>query len=537
MGRILIFVDYLFKEARHNVWSLFYAKGGQTARPMSTIFDKEPMKEISMEEKGRNELHFEMEKLALKHYDSMTTFTSSASKQQQERRQKHLSNPFTAFKALTLHNWLTFYVAWLALYADFLDSIMMVICIPKLSLYFKISKTEFTTAITLTLLFRPIGGVLFGLLSDLKGRRWPLAIDLALLGCFQIASIFAKPFSVFLFIRVLASICIGGFYGMTSQIYDNAPAQTRGILGGLLHCAICYAGVTAAGLNMSFGDSPDSFKKMFWVGVGITFFASLLRALLPESPQFRKMDDDILIGPGEGKYRSKIRRFVSQFRMMFSQSWPIFIYCTIFVSLNAWINGIFSANYFVFLMSEKGFSNKTASVVLMLCAIGTIFGMILGGALSQVSFFGRRRMAVLCAVSAFCLMPAAILPNTAWGLALGCNFFYMFLHGYSGIMHSHLNELSPCAFRAFFTGTVQQLGTMFAAPATQIATAIADSHHIKGPKGNLVEAYSPTIAVGAAICLFLKVIWVSIGPEHRDADIQNFTPAVKMGEMGERQRR
>ncbi|PWN37717.1 MFS general substrate transporter [Meira miltonrushii] len=458
----------------------------------------------------------------------MTSYTSSTSKiQEEEQKQKHLSNPFTAFRALTWHNWFTFYVAWLALYADFLDSIMMVICIRKLSLYYAISKTEFTTAITLTLLFRPIGGVVFGLLSDLKGRRWPLAIALTLLGCFQLSSIFAKSFSVFLFIRVLASICIGGFYGMTSQVYDSAPAQTRGMLGGLLHCAISYAGVTAAGLNMSFGDSPDSFKKMFWVGVGITFFAALLRALLPESPQFCQVEDDILIGPGEGKYRSKIRRFGYQFRMMFSESWPIFIYCTIFVSLNGWINGIFSANYFVFLMSEKGLSNKTASIVMMLLAIGTILGMILGGAISQVSFFGRRRMAVLCAIMSFCILPAAILPNTAWGLALGCNFFYMFLHGYSGVMHSHLNELSPGAFRAFFTGTVQQLGVMLAAPATQIATAIADSHHVKGPKGTLVEAYSPTIAIGAAICLLLKVVWVSIGPERREADLQSFTPALK----------
>lgn len=525
MVGVLGYAEHLFKEARHNAWSLFYAKGGQTTREEANLSEETLISDASVEEKERMYLHLEMEKVAIKQYESMTSYNT---KNESIKTVHPLAAPFVAFKALTLHDWLTFFVAWLALYADYLDNITLVICIRKLSLYFHITKTQFTTAITITMIFRPIGGILFGLLSDVKGRRWPLTIDLILLGCLHLSSTFSKSFAVFLAIRALASICIGGFYGMTSQVYDTAPAASRGMLGGLLHSAISFAAITAAGLNMAFGDKPESFRKMFWVGVGITFFSAIMRAILTESPQFRQMEKDYLIGPGEKRYKNKIRAFTNQFKIMFSQSWSMFIYCTIFVSLNGWINGAYSANHFIFLMSEKGLNNKTASMVALLCSIGTIFGMLLGGILSQLSFFGRRRMAVLCAFFALCLLPASVFPNSVWGLTLGCNFFYLFLHGYSGIMHSHLNELSPVAFRAFFTGTVQQLGTMLAAPATQIATLIAETHHIKGPKGKLVEAYSPTIATIAGICLFLKVIWVSIGPENRDADLQNFTPAIKM---------
>lgn len=521
MRAIIGYAEHLFKEARHNAWSLVFAKGGQTTKKEPNYEYKEKILSsgLSSQEKERNHLHLEMEELAMKQYESITSFASSKKEEEQS------SNPLSCFKSLSLHDWLTFWAAWLALYADFLDSITMAVCIHKLSLYYKISATHFSLAITLSLLFRPIGGIVFGLLSDLCGRRWPLAVDLFLLATFQLASIYANSFSIFLLIRVFASICMGGFYGMTSQVYDTAPAQARGLLGGILQCAISCAAITALGLNMAFGAKPESFKPMFWVGIAVSYFAALVRILLPESPQFRQKENNHLIGPGEAKYKSKIKLYFRQFKTMFSQSRSIFIYCTIFVSLNAWINGSFSAPYFLFLMSEKGLSNATASKVVMICCIGPIMGMLFSGTLSQISFFGRRRMAVFCASLAICLLPAAVLPNSVWGLTLGCNFFYLFLHGYSGVMHSHLNELSPVGFRAFFTGTVQQFGTMLAAPATQIVTAIAESHKLKGPKGTLVHAYSPTIAIAAAICLFLKIIWVSIGPEHRDADLQNFTPA------------
>lgn len=47
----------------------------------------------------------------------------------------------------------------------------------KLALYFKVDKTTISTAITLTLLLRSVGAVIFGVAGDYFGRKWPFVIS------------------------------------------------------------------------------------------------------------------------------------------------------------------------------------------------------------------------------------------------------------------------------------------------------------------------------------------------------------------------
>lgn len=72
------------------------------------------------------------------------------------------------------------------------------------------SKTEISTAITLTLLLRSVGAALFGVFADLFGRKYPLTINMWILGALQVASIYAPNWKTFLAVRALFGLGMGG---------------------------------------------------------------------------------------------------------------------------------------------------------------------------------------------------------------------------------------------------------------------------------------------------------------------------------------
>ena len=82
----------------------------------------------------------------------------------------------------------------------------------KLSEYYKTSITNVSTAITLTLLLRSVGAAMFGLAGDKWGRKWPMVVNMIVLGVLQIATIYSSTFSQFLAVRSLFGLFMGGVY-------------------------------------------------------------------------------------------------------------------------------------------------------------------------------------------------------------------------------------------------------------------------------------------------------------------------------------
>jgi len=93
-----------------------------------------------------------------------------------------LKNPISLMAPLSARDWIFFFVGWFAWTADAFDFHALSIQTVKLSKYFDTSKTAITTAITLTLLLRSVGAAIFGLLGDRFGRKWPMVLNLFVLG-------------------------------------------------------------------------------------------------------------------------------------------------------------------------------------------------------------------------------------------------------------------------------------------------------------------------------------------------------------------
>lgn len=82
------------------------------------------------------------------------------------QKPKPLRNPISLFMQLSASGWLYFIVGFAAWTADAFDFHALSIQTVKLADYYETSKTQISTAITLTLLLRSVGAAIFGLLGD-----------------------------------------------------------------------------------------------------------------------------------------------------------------------------------------------------------------------------------------------------------------------------------------------------------------------------------------------------------------------------------
>lgn len=91
-------------------------------------------------------------------------------------------------RAIFISSWqhrareLAYVIRWTC---DGYDYFAVPLTVPQLSAAFGVSTVQITTSITLTLLFRSLGAVIFGVLADRFGRKWTLVGNLILVSVLQ----------------------------------------------------------------------------------------------------------------------------------------------------------------------------------------------------------------------------------------------------------------------------------------------------------------------------------------------------------------
>lgn len=157
--------------------------------------------------------------------------------------------------------WLFFICGFLAWTADAFDFHALSIQTVKFAAYYKESNTNITTAITLTLLLRSVGAAAFGLAGDRFGRKWPMVVNMIVLGLLQIATIYSKTFQQFLAVRSLFGLFMGGVYGNAiAMALEHCPVNARGLMSGILQQGYAFGYVLAACANLGVGGEVETWK-------------------------------------------------------------------------------------------------------------------------------------------------------------------------------------------------------------------------------------------------------------------------------------
>src|SRR4051794_32787450 len=150
------------------------------------------------------------------------------------------------------------------------------------------SVADLTYAITITLAMRPVGAFIFGLLGDRFGRRMPLMIDIVFYSVMELLTAFAPNFTVFLILRALFGIGMGGEWGLGASLaMESLPTKARGLFSGILQQG--YAtGYLLAALVYWIVFPLFGWRGLFIAGALPALLVIYMRAHVPESPVWER---------------------------------------------------------------------------------------------------------------------------------------------------------------------------------------------------------------------------------------------------------
>jgi SHS family lactate transporter-like MFS transporter len=118
-------------------------------------------------------------------------------------------NPFKALALLNLQQWLFFLVAFLGWTLDAIDFFTVSLTVTDLAKTFGKKNSDITWGITLVLMLRSVGSIIFGIASDRYGRKWPFIINNILFIVLELGTGFTQTYKQFLGVRALFGIAMG----------------------------------------------------------------------------------------------------------------------------------------------------------------------------------------------------------------------------------------------------------------------------------------------------------------------------------------
>src|SRR6266581_8250195 len=139
------------------------------------------------------------------------------------------------FKSLDRTQRNTFIACFLGWTLDALDFFLLTFVFYPLGHDFGRTIEQVTFAIAITLMMRPVGAFIFGLLGDRFGRRIPLMADIIFYSIMELLTAFAPNFTIFLILRALFGIGMGGEWGLGASLaMESLPTEARGLFSGIL---------------------------------------------------------------------------------------------------------------------------------------------------------------------------------------------------------------------------------------------------------------------------------------------------------------
>src|SRR5207245_1280309 len=246
------------------------------------------------------------------------------------------------FKSLNRAQRNTFIACFLGWTLDALDFFLLTFVFVPVARDFGRTLPQVTFAITLTLMMRPLGAFIFGWLGDRFGRRIPLMIDIVFYSVVELLTAFAPNFGMFLLLRALFGIGMGGEWGLGASLaMESLPTQTRGLFSGILQQGYAFGYLLAALVYWIV------FPMFGWRGLFIAVALPVLvvvyiRARVPESPVWQRNRQEKQVA------RINIRAFIRQHG-------GLFIYAALLMTAFNYMSHGTQDLYATFLEKQRGF--------------------------------------------------------------------------------------------------------------------------------------------------------------------------------------
>ncbi len=367
---------------------------------------------------------------------------------------------------------------------DAFDFFILTFVLATIATDFNKTIPEMALTLTASLVMRPVGALIFGLMADRFGRKGPLMITIIFYSVMEILSGIAPNYRIFLMLRLLYGIGMGGEWGVgASLVMESVSAKRRGFLSGILQEGYALGFLLAAGAYY-FVFPHFGWRAMFFIGGLPALVTLFIRSKVKETAAWKanKAKD-------WKEYGSAVKKH-----------WKLFLYLVLLMAMMNLISHGTQDLYPTFLQKQKNYSPHETAVITMISMVGAIIGGLFFGYLSDL--YGRKKMMATAVILALVLIPLWLLAGGSVLIALGAFGMQFMVQGAWGIIPAHINELSPGPLRGFFPGFAYQLGVLIASAIPFVEAVLAEK-----------LGYATAMEIMAGSVLVLGAIVILAGPE------------------------
>jgi SHS family lactate transporter-like MFS transporter len=337
---------------------------------------------------------------------------------------------------------------------DAFDYFIVVFLFDTLAGQFGVTKNKIVLTTFVTLATRPIGALLFGLLADRYGRRIPLMANVVYFSVIELLCGFSPNFTVFIILRALFGIGMGGEWGVGASLaMEAAPVRWRGILSGILQSGYSI-GYLLAAIAARFLLPVWGWRPMFWIGALPALLALYIRSKVPESEAWKQ---------------HRVASTGQVLRIVVGE-WKRFAYLVVLMTFMMFFSHGTQDLYPDFLKEIHKLSGVMVANIAMIYNVGAVVGAIVFGHISQVA--GRRRGMVAALGLALLMIPLWAFGGGIVTIIAASFLMQAGVQGAWGVIPVHLSELSADAARGLMPGLAYQLGILLASPTNSVQYAL-----------------------------------------------------------------
>jgi len=454
----------------------------------------------------------------------------------------HVPNPIKLLRMLSGQQWAFFFVAFAAWTWDAFDFFTVSLTVTDLAEDFGKTKTDITWGITLVLMFRSVGSILFGIASDRYGRKWPFVINNLLFIVLELGTGFCQNYSQFLACRALFGVAMGGLYGnAAATALEDCPEEARGLISGMLQQGYAFGYLLCAAFARGLVDTTShGWRPLFWFGAGPPVLFIIARLMLPETVAYRERQQ--LRQEASSSHDGVGSVFIKEGKVALKHHWLLLTYLVLLMAGFNFMSHGSQDLYPTMLSNQLGFSKTKVTVTQVVANLGAMLGGTTVGFCSQS--VGRRFSIICCAiVGAALLYPYTFVRSDA---VMAAAFFQQFcVQGAWGVIPIHLMELSPGAFRTFVVGTSYQLGNLVSSASSTIEARLGEKFPLPpNAEGESRYDYGKVICIFMACVYAYVIVLTFVGPENlrgkfdvaHDSDAREVVGAEAMEQQARRAR-
>jgi SHS family lactate transporter-like MFS transporter len=375
---------------------------------------------------------------------------------------------------------------------------------------FKAKPSDVLSAVFLTLAFRPVGALLFGVLADRFGRRPVLMFNILSFSVIELACAFAPSLRALLVLRALFGIAMGGEWGVGAALaFETLPKEGRGGFSGILQEGYAFGSILAsAAFALLFAGTQwhgmtiipaIGWRGLFMVGASPALLVFYVQSRVPESPVWLESERKRRADPAGASYAKSLASLTSFV--------PTFLFLillmTAFMSFSHGTQDV----YPTFLEVQMHLSPEVVGTIGVVYGFAQIAGGFVFGTLSEK--WGRKRAIIAAALLSLLAIPAWAYGHSAITLATGAIVMQFMVQGAWGVVPAYLAELTPAPVRATAPGLAYQLGGLVTSWNTKAQALAAEKW----------GSYPNVLAITVVIVALSLAVLASLGHEVKGKDM------------------